>query len=143
MRRHFCPRTAATCVLLVYTICLMGAGFNHANDIVQGDWFPYRHAPLSMNVYWTSLVALDPLAAVLLWLKPRVGLAVTLAIMVSDVAVNSYGVHGLDYHGWYACGSLQLQAMFLRFVVGSLPFVWPNGNRSNAESAAIAKPESE
>lgn len=85
-----------------------------------------------MNAYWTSLAALDPLAAALIWLKPRMGFALTLAIMVSDVAVNSYGVHGLGYHGWHACGSLQLP-MFLGFVVGSLPLVWADRSQREAE----------
>lgn len=85
------------------------------------------------GLYWTTLAALDPLAAALIWLKPRIGFATTLAIMISDVAVNSYGVHWLGYHGWQACGSLQLQAMFLGFVVGSLPLVWGDQGQREPE----------
>jgi hypothetical protein len=105
-------------------ICLLAAGLNHACDIWRGGWLPYRFAPLPMNVYWTSLAVFDPLAAWLLWRRPRAGLSLTLAIITSDVAVNSYAIYGLEYRGWLAYGSLQLQTLFLGFVAGTLPYVW-------------------
>jgi hypothetical protein len=108
----------------IYTICLLGAGMVHACDIWRGGWLPYRAAPLPMNIYWTSLAFFDPLAAGLLWRHRRTGLLLTLAIIVSDVAVNSYAIYGLGYSDWLAYGSLQLQTLFLGFVAGTLPYAW-------------------
>jgi hypothetical protein len=108
-------------LFVAYAICLVVAGLNHARDIWQGGWLPYRHDPLIMNYYWTSLTALDPLAAALLFW--------TLVIIVSDVAVNSFARYGLGNRGWYGDVSLQLQTLFLGFVVGSLPFVWHDARR--------------
>ena len=109
---------------VIYALCLTGAGLNHANDIWQGGWLPYWTAPLALNGYWTSLAVLDLMAAALLLWWPRMGLVLTVAIMVSDVAVNSYARWVLGFGGWYFEVSLQLQTLFLGFVAGSFPVVW-------------------
>ena len=85
--------------------------------------FPYRFAPLPVNVYWTSLAALDLLAAFLLWRQISVGLVLTVAIMLSDVAVNSYVTYVLKLAASFA--PLQLQTLFLGFVLGCVGFLWP------------------
>ena len=128
-------RSASRWLCLTYAICLVGAGLNHAFDIWQGGWLPYDSAPGAMNGYWTALAVLDPLAAVLLLIRPRAGLVLTAAIIASDVVVNSYGRYGLGYSGWYYEVSLHMQTLFLGFVVGSLPFAWRGA--SAAEPAAI------
>jgi len=120
--------TSIRWLLTVYTVCLVGAGLNHAHDIWQGGWFPYHNAPSAMNCYWTALAVLDPLAAALLWWRMKTGLVLTTAIIASDVAINSCCRYGLGYGGWYCDVSLQLQTLFLGFVVGSLPFAWGRTN---------------
>lgn len=75
-----------------------------------------------MNVYWTALAVLDPLAAVLLIRARRAGLALALAIMVSDVAVNSYALYGLGLP--FAVWALQLQTLFFGFLLGAAGFLW-------------------
>src|SRR5262249_33302293 len=70
----------------IFSLCFLGAAFNHARDIWEGGFLPYRHDPLPFNVYWTSLAFLDALAVVLLWTWPRAGLVLAVLIMVSDVA---------------------------------------------------------
>jgi hypothetical protein len=125
---------------VVYTSCLTGATWNHARDVWLGGWLPYRFAPLAMNAYWTSLTALDLLAAGMLWLSPRCGLVLTLAIIASDVAVNSYAVYGLGYDDWHAYGALQSQTLFLEFVIGSLPFAWPSKQSPIISPASASTP---
>jgi len=102
--------TTRTVVLTILTICLVIGGAVHV-------------APLPVNVYWTSLAALDLLAAFLLWRRRRFGLTLTVAIMLSDVAVNSYVTYGLNLAASFA--PLQLQTLFLGFVFGSIGFLWP------------------
>lgn len=74
-----------------------------------------------MNVYWTALTALDPLAAVLLILRRPVGLALGAAIIVSDVAINSYALYGLALPFGFL--SLQLQTLFGGFLLGAAGFL--------------------
>ena len=50
------------------------------------------------------------------------GLVLALAIMVSDVAVNSYALHGLDLP--FAVWALQLQTLFFGFLLGAAGFLW-------------------
>jgi hypothetical protein len=111
------------CVLVIYALCLTGAGLNHARDIVNGGWLPYKSAPTAVNRYWTSLTALDLLAAALLFFRPRAGLLLTLAIIVSDVGINSWVQYSTVNEVWYRDCSLQLQTLFLGFVLGSFPFI--------------------
>jgi hypothetical protein len=101
-------------VRLIWTICFGIGAFNHARDIWSFGWLPYISAPLPVNLYWTSLLPLDTLAALLIWLKPRAGAWLGLAIMISDVAINSWMVFGTGYGSMgYA---LALQTTFLLFV---------------------------
>lgn len=84
-----------------------------------------------MNVFWTALTVLDPavvLALVFGW--RRTGLALALAIMVADVAVNSYAFYGLGYSVFSS--ALQMQTAFGGFVLGSIAFLWPRKERPGA-----------
>ncbi len=98
----------------------------HVLQIVNRGWVVFADAPIWMNVYWTSLTFLDPLAAMLLLRARRAGLALALAIMLSDVAVNSYGLYGLDLPS--AVWALQLQTLFGGFLLGAVGFLWERGN---------------
>ena len=53
-------------------------------------WLPYHNAPLPLNFFWTALVALDLMAAVLLLMRPDVGLIMSMVLMCADVAVNAW-----------------------------------------------------
>jgi len=76
-----------------------------------------------MNLFWNSLVLLDA-AVVLLLLsgRRRASLALGLAIMVVDVAVNSYASLVLSSAGFQT--ALVVQAAFLGFLLGAAPFLW-------------------
>jgi hypothetical protein len=108
-------------VVIIYAFCLTGAGLNHACDIINGGWLPYRSVCTALNWYWTSLTVVDLLAATLLFIQPKAGLLLTLAIIVSDVGINSYVRYSVIPGGWYGEVSLQLQTLFLGFVLGSFP----------------------
>lgn len=70
------------------------------------------------RLYWAMLTILDPLAAVLLFIKPRTGIRLTIAIMVSDVIHNTYYVAANDQ--WLAPFYLA-QVGFLVVVLGLAP----------------------
>ena len=115
----------------VYVACFSVATFNHAADLWQRGWLPYRFAPMPMNVFWTALTIVDP-AVVLALLAGwrRTGLALALAIMVADVAVNSYALYGLGFAVFSP--ALQMQTAFGGFVLGSIWFLWPEKKKPGA-----------
>ena len=104
-------------VLLVFAVCLAGACIIHVGDLWQHGWLPYRFAPLPLNVYWTSLTFFDALAAALLLLRPRTGLALALLIIASDVALNLFARFFLRLH--LRPLFLSLQVLFLIAVVAA------------------------
>jgi hypothetical protein len=110
--------------LAILSVCFAIGGLVHISDIVRGGMLPYYLAPLPINAYWTSLAVLDLFVVWLLWRYRRLGLTVALAIMVSDVGINSYVVYILKTSP--SLVPLQLQTLFLGFVLGCVGFLWPN-----------------
>ena len=107
----------ARIILLLWTLGFLVGTTTHAMTLFSVGWMPQAQAPVWMNLYWTSLVLLDPLTVVLLWTRRRWGVWLGIAVMVTDVAINSYATYGL---GIFEFGSfLQLQSLFGGFVLGS------------------------
>lgn len=106
----------------LYAVCFAGAGLGHVSDIWHGGWMLYADAPDAINLYWTSLAAIDLLAAALLFARPRVGLALAVLIMLSDVLINSYATYAI--HVLAPDWPLQLQSLFLGLVLGGTPYLW-------------------
>jgi hypothetical protein len=92
----------------------------HALTLGRYGWLPYRFVPLPVNLFWTLLALLDPATILLLLWRRRAGVALGLAIMIADVAVNSYAAYGLQLE---LGPHLQAQTMFLGFVLGSAPLL--------------------
>jgi hypothetical protein len=78
-------------VRAIYATCLAGATLNHVRAIAAHGLLP-DFLPWGSAVYWSSLTLLDPLAALLLFLRPRLGIVLTAAIIVTDVAHNLWFV---------------------------------------------------
>jgi peptidoglycan/LPS O-acetylase OafA/YrhL len=104
----------------------------HLLQLVNRGWVVFAAAPTWMNVYWTSLTFLDPLAAMLLLRARRAGLILAVAIMLSDVAVNSHALYGLNLP--FAIWALQLQTLFCGFLLGAIGFLW-GANDESARSS--------
>jgi hypothetical protein len=108
-------------------VAVLVAGFaigtvTHTLQLVTRGWVVFDAVPKWMNIYWTSLTFLDPLAAVLLLTSRRAGLALGLSIMVSDVAINSYALYGLNSP--IAIWALQSQTLFGGFLLGAVGYLW-------------------
>lgn len=112
---------AAAPVRLVWTLAFLGGAFNHARDLIERGWLPYRAAPLPLNVFWSALLPVDLAVAALLWWRPRWGVALAVAVMVTDVAVNTEVVRRASVA---MPPMVQLQILFLGFVLGSAPLLW-------------------
>ncbi|WP_265535265.1 hypothetical protein [Pseudomonas saponiphila] len=112
-------------IRLLFTLCLLAATFNHLRAAVDhGLLWDYGYGddtPLASRAFWGSLSFFDPLAALLLWLRPRWGLLLTLAIIVLDVVHNSFYVAA---HGQWLETFYLSQVVFLLAVVAFLPLAW-------------------
>ena len=113
---------ASIVIRTLFAVCLLAATFNHAHAILQhGVLWDYGYGSkisLISRLYWAVLTILDPLAAVLLFVKPRAGIWLTVAIIVSDVIHNTYYVAANDQ--WFAPFYLA-QVGFLVIVLGLAP----------------------
>ena len=107
-----------------YVACFGVGAINHARDFLTYGWRPYSFAPPALEAFWTSLLVLDVLVIVLVvanW--RRSGLFLATVVMVADVAANAVASFVLEIPGFAV--ALPMQAAFLGFVLGSLPFLWP------------------
>ncbi|MDC4836581.1 hypothetical protein NQ855_17545 [Acinetobacter baumannii] len=107
----------------IYALCLIGAGFNHLQTVLMhGLFWDYNNAPLFTCIYWTSLTFIDPLAAILLFYRPRIGLILTFLIIFSDVIHNTWITLkvGRDLLNYMYIS----QFLFLVFVVCTIKFPW-------------------
>ncbi len=80
--------------------------------------FGFRDASLFSRVFWTSLTFLDPLAAFLLFFRPRAGLFLTVAIIASDVLNNFLVLRA------FLNTAFLLQVVFLLFVSFTVHIAW-------------------
>jgi hypothetical protein len=114
-------RLAHTLRLLM--IGALGIGTStHIENCWRAGYLPIPRQPFVFNLYWTSLTVLDPMAAVLLVLRPRAGLVVSVVIMLSDISINAYafqprGALRVEWPFW-------LQVTFALFLFAVSPYCW-------------------
>ncbi len=104
-------------VLILFAVCFLGACAVHVFDLWRHGWLPYHFAPLPLNAYWTALTFLDALVAALLFWLPRIGLALAILIITSDVALNFFAQFYLHLH--LRSAALSLQFLFLVAVLAA------------------------
>lgn len=123
-------------IRIVYALCLAGATFNHVRGVLAHGWLPER-LPLPTAVYWGSLTVLDPLAVLLLFLRPRGGIALTGAIIVSDVMHNLWFTATHPLSGSFLADVTSStfmisQIAFLLFVTATAPVAWQGARQPRA-----------
>lgn len=121
-------------IRLIYALCLAGATVNHVRAVAVRGWLP-EQLPVATAVFWSSLTFLDPLAAVLLFVRPRAGVGLTVAIIVSDVAHNlwftaAHPVRSSFVHDVTSSPFLMSQIFFLLFVCVTAPLAWRYSKQS-------------
>ena len=97
----------------VWTLGFLIGTITHTLDLVYLGWLPYEFRPLPWNIYWTSLTFLDPLSALLIWVRERWGILLGTAIMATNIAVNGY-TFALGYDAFLV--PWLLQCVFAAFV---------------------------
>ena len=115
-------------IRIVYALCLAGATINHVRAVLTRGWLPH-HLSSGTALYWSSLTFLDPLAAVLLLLRPRTGIVLTVAIILSDVVHNLWFIAAHPLTGSFledvtSSAFMMSQIAFLLFVAATAPMAW-------------------
>ena len=110
----------------------------HVAQLVVGGWEPYPSVPGWLAVYFVSLTVLDPLAAVLLLLRRRVGLLLACAVMVTDAAANGYASYVVDQRAGLTAGRVGQAVITLLALalVAAAPALWPWLRASRRSSPA-------
>jgi hypothetical protein len=114
----------------VWAACLVLAGLNHARILVQhGLLWDYGGVGWASAAYWSSLTILDPLAAILLFARPRIGIAAAAILITTNVAHNLAITARYTPVGEFlgrAASSPQLlsQIAFLLFVAATARAAW-------------------
>ncbi|HEY0043441.1 MAG TPA: hypothetical protein VGB62_02720 [Allosphingosinicella sp.] len=111
---------ATAIVLVIWVLCFLIGTFTHTRTLLGYGWLPYDWVPMPVNIFWTLLTFADPLAALLLLVRRNAGIVLGLAIMIADVAINTWVAYG--YQG--LSGALQAQTLFLGFTLGSFRLIW-------------------
>lgn len=113
---------------IIWTVGFLIGTITHSLDLYHGGWLPYDFRPLPWNVYWTSLTFLDPLAALLIWVRERCGVVLGVVIMFSKVLVNGYTALILGYDEFYL--GLAFQSVFAAFVFCAAWEHWRHTSKS-------------
>ncbi|RIJ51361.1 hypothetical protein DZG00_09170 [Clavibacter lycopersici] len=61
---------------------------SHVLDLAIGGTDVYAGFPAALRAFWVSLTVLDPLVIVLLARRRRAGVALGVAVILTDIAVN-------------------------------------------------------
>ena len=113
-------RTLARPVRWIWALCLAIGTCTHLAGLVEHGGDFGGGIPLASAIFWNSLTILDPLAAALLFLRPRIGVLAILAIMVSDVVHNWWIAAAFGAVVWMVVA----QSAFLVFVLATAPLLW-------------------
>lgn len=95
------------------------AGANHARILLQhGLFWDYGGLAWASAAYWTSLTILDPVAALLLLARPKVGIVGTIALIATNV------IHNLAVTARYAPdGEFLARASSNPFIISQIGFM--------------------
>ncbi|PJZ87457.1 hypothetical protein CH368_16760 [Leptospira levettii] len=75
-------------IISIYIIGFSIGTISHSIDIVLKGFLGYTFAPFILNVFWTSLIFLDPLTILLLLFKYRTAIWLAAIIMILDISIN-------------------------------------------------------
>lgn len=83
--------TRTRIILIVQSIGMLLGTFTHVRWIINNGFLSERYnAPFLSKLFWDSLTFLDPIAATLLIIKPKIGIGLTAIIIIVDVFHNGF-----------------------------------------------------
>jgi hypothetical protein len=112
-------------VLALYCFGFLAGTYTHARGLLAHG-FLAMPVPPAIGAYWDALTVLDPLTVLVLWWRPALGRWWAVAIMVSNISVNT-GVYLAGYFGPPTAHMVPLslfeQALFGLFVFVTAPLL--------------------
>jgi hypothetical protein len=82
-------RRGSLIVRSIWAVCLLAGALNHLRILLRhGLFWDYGGVASASAAYWSSLTILDPLAAALLFARPKAGIAAAIALIVTNVLHN-------------------------------------------------------
>jgi hypothetical protein len=118
-------RTIAKRLIILAYAAAFGVGtFTHWKDILGNGWITCKECSTLANLYWLTLAFLDPIAIILVLIRPAPGIRLMQAIMITDIAVNlGVGISEYRVYGHWTMPGLYFQAPFMAFLFATAPFV--------------------
>ncbi len=112
-------RRGSLIVRSIWAACLLVAATNHVRVLLQhGLFWDYGGVGWGSAAYWSSLTILDPIAAALLFARPKAGIILTIAIIVTNV------IHNLALTARYApAGELLARLASSPFLLSQIGFM--------------------
>ena len=103
----------------IWAACLVIGGVNHASNLLRhGLFWDYGGVAWASAAYWSSLTLIDPIAAALLFVRPKVGILSTIVLIVTNV------IHNLAVTAYYAPeGAFLTRAYTSPFMVSQIVFM--------------------
>ncbi|MFW6029704.1 MAG: hypothetical protein ACOCRO_05560 [Halanaerobiales bacterium] len=111
-------------IFIIYIISFLIGTSTHIIDIINFGFLGYETNEI-INIYWTSLVFLDPIAILLLITLPFLGLIISTFIMITDVGINlSISIYYLIKYDNKISYKIYLQVVFLIFLLFTIGYCW-------------------
>jgi hypothetical protein len=136
-------RHGSLIVRSIWAACLLLAGANHARILLQhGILWDYHGVGWGSAAYWSSLTILDPLAAALLFIHPKVGIVTTVALIATNVihnlAVTAQRAPEGEFLGGVASSPfLLMQIGFMLFVAATARCAWRGAAKQGQSPPAV------
>jgi hypothetical protein len=123
----------------LWAACLLVGGINHARILLlHGPGWDYGGVGWASAAYWSSLTILDPLVAALLFIRPRIGIAGTILLIVTNVvhnlAVTARHAPEGEFLVRAANPFLLAQIGFMLFVAATARTAWKSAAPSGGEA---------
>lgn len=127
---------------MIWAACLLLATVNHARILAQhGLSWDYGGVGVASAVYWSGLTVVDPIAAALLFIRPTIGIPLTIGLITTNVAHNlaitaMFSGPGALLLRATANWAIMSQIAFMLFVVGTTRIAW-RGRKAMAPDPAM------
>ncbi len=113
----------------IWAACLLIGGVNHALILLRhGLFWDYGGVGWASAAYWSGLTVLDPLAAVLLFARPKMGIVGTIVLIVTNVVHNLAVTADRAPDGEFLIAAsnpfLASQILFMIFVLATARLAW-------------------
>jgi hypothetical protein len=121
-------------IILTLAACFAIGTVTHSIDIFQLGFFGYSKLPqvtFQMNIFWSSLIFLDPLVILLLFLRRNYGIVLGFFVLLADVAVNMNFIlkHASSFTSFSPSVALQISALLFSLFTLPLWIGYSHGNR--------------